>query len=143
MHCSHISKVVEWGFDENHDFMASLWGCVLCDETSDKPFKSEDDISIDHTACDEDCFGCKAKGLQLNTGDASRDIPDKKWNSELKAYRSAREQGIQPSGTRMHDIEAAHQASETLGQAYDGDTMIKTKDITPKSVEIMKEIGQI
>jgi hypothetical protein len=43
----------------------------------------------------------------------------------------------------MHDIEAAHKASETLGQAYDGDTMIKTKYITPKSVEIMKEIGQI
>jgi hypothetical protein len=143
MNCSHISKVLEWGFDENHDFIASLWGCVLCDETSDKPFKDEDDIPIDHALCDEDCFGCKAKGLQLNTGDAGRDIPDKKWNSELGAYRDARAQGIQPSGTRMHDIEAAHKASETLGQAYDGDSMPKTKDITPKSVEIMKEIGQI
>jgi hypothetical protein len=143
MNCSHISKVLEWGFDENHDFIASLWGCVLCDETSDKPFKDEDDIPIDHALCDEDCFGCKAKGLQLNTGDAGRDIPDKKWNSELGAYRDARAQGIQPSGTRMHDLEAAHKASETLGQAYDGDSMPKTKDITPKSVEIMKEIGQI
>jgi hypothetical protein len=55
-----------------------------------------------------------------------------------------RAQGIQPSGTRMHDIEAAHKASETLGQAYDGDSMPKTKDITPKTaVEVMKEIGQI
>jgi hypothetical protein len=143
MDCSHISKVLEWDFDENHDFIASLWGCVLCDETSDKPFKDEDDIPIDHALCDEDCFGCKAKGLQLNTGDAGRDIPDKKWTSELNAYKDARRQGIQPSGTRMHDIEAAHKASETLGQPYDGDTMIKTKDITPKSVEIMKEIGQI
>jgi hypothetical protein len=79
----------------------------------------------------------------MNTGDAGRDIPDKKWNSELSAYRDARAQGIQPSGTRMHDIEAAHKASETLGQAYDGDSMPKTKDITPRAVEVMKEIGQI
>ena len=96
-----------------------------------------------HPVYVEDCFGCKVQTLELNTGDAGRDIPDKKWNSELSAYRDARAQGIQPSGTRMHDVEAAHKASETLGQAYNGDTMIKTKDITPKSVEIMKEIGQI
>ena len=91
----------------------------------------------------EDCFGCKVQFLELSTGDASRDIPDKKWNSELSAYRDARAQGIQPSGTRMHDIEAAHKASETLGQAYDGDSLPKTKDITPRAVEVMKEIGQI
>jgi N4-gp56 family major capsid protein len=34
-------------------------------------------------------------------------------------------------------------ASETLGQAYNADVMPKTKDITTKSVEVMKEIGQI
>jgi len=96
-----------------------------------------------HSTYVERCFGCKVQTLELNTGDATRDIPDKKWNSELQAYRDARSQGIQPSGTRMKDIEAAHKASETLGQAYDGDSMPKTKDITPKSVEIMKEIGQI
>ena len=96
-----------------------------------------------HLSYVEGCFGCKVQTLELNAGDATRDIPDKKWTSELDAYRDARRQGIQPSGTRMNDIEAAHKASEVLGQAYDGDTMIKTKDITPKSVEIMKEIGQI
>jgi hypothetical protein len=143
MNCSHISKVLDWGFDENHDFIAKTWGCVLCDAVSDVPFKDEDNIPIDHTMCDEDCFGCKARGLQLNTGDAGRDIPDKKWNSELGAYRDARRQGIQPAGTRMNDIEAAHKASENLGQAYDADSMPKAKDITPKAVEVMKEIGQI
>ena len=96
-----------------------------------------------HSVYVEGCFGCKVQTLELNAGDATRDISDKKWNSELKAYKDARAQGIQPSGTRMKDIEAAHKASETLGQAYNGDTMVKTKDITPKSVEIMKEIGQI
>jgi hypothetical protein len=138
---SHISKVKEWGFTKDHDFKVILWGCVLCDETSPVVFPGDEEVSIDHTNCDEDCFGCKARGLQLNTGDAARDIPDKKWNSELSAYRDARAQGIQPAGTRMHDIEAAHKASETLGRAYDADSMPKAKDINHKSAEVMKELG--
>ena len=138
---SHISKVKEWGFTKDHDFKVILWGCVLCDETSPVVFPGDEEVSIAHTNCDEDCFGCKARGLQLNTGDAARDIPDKKWNSELSAYREARAQGIQPAGTRMHDIEAAHKASETLGRAYDADTMPKAKDINHKSAEVMKELG--
>jgi hypothetical protein len=89
----------------------------------------------------EGCFGCKVGTLELNSGDATRDIPDKKWNSELQAYRDARAQGIQPSGTRMNDIEAAHKASETLGRAYDADSMPKAKDINHKSAEVMKELG--
>jgi hypothetical protein len=91
----------------------------------------------------EGCFGCKIGTLELGTGDASRDIPDKKWNSELSAYRDARAQGIQPAGTTMRHIEEAHKASETLGKAYDADTMPKTKDINHKSAAVMKEIGQI
>ena len=141
MNCSHISKVVEWGFDENHDFMATLWGCVLCDETSDKPFKDEDDISIDHTACDEDCFGCKAKGLQLNTGDAGRPIADKKWTNNLSFYKRAREQGIQPNGTHPVQVEAAYKASETLGKAYDAGTMgVRADKVTKSVAAIMKEV---
>lgn len=145
MEHSHISKVLEWDFDENHNFRASKYGCTGCDEVQEGPFVDDTYVPIDHTKCGGvwECFGCKAKGLQLNTGDAGRDIPDKKWNGELKAYRDARAQGIQPSGTNMHHIEAAHKASENLGQAYDADTMPKAKDITPKAVEVMKEIGQI
>jgi hypothetical protein len=89
------------------------------------------------------CFGCKGLGLQMNTGDATRDIPDKKWNSELQAYRDARAQGIQPAGTTMRHVQEAHRASEVLGKAYDADTMPKTKDINEKSAAVMKEIGQI
>ena len=141
MNCSHISKVVEWGFDENHDFMATLWGCVLCDETSDKPFKDEDDISIDHTACDEDCFGCKARGLQLNTGDAGRPVSDKKWQGRLKFYKDARNQGIQPAGTHPAQVEAAYKASETLGKAYDAGTMgVRADKVTKSVAEVMKAV---
>ena len=89
------------------------------------------------------CFGCKGLGLQMNAGDAKRDIPDKKWNAELNAYREARSQGIQPAGTTMKHIRDAHKASEVLGTAYNADTMPKTKDITSKSAALMKEIGQI
>jgi hypothetical protein len=96
-----------------------------------------------HPEYDETCFGCKAGTLQMNAGDATRDIPDKKWNAELNAYANARAQGMQPAGTSMKEIQAAYTASETLGQAYNADVMPKTKDITTKSVEVMKEIGQI
>lgn len=140
---THISKVLEWGFTPEHDFKATKWGCVLCDETGDTPFPDTEDVEIDHTQCGEDCFGCKAKGLQLNTGDASRDIPDKKWNNELKAYKKAREQGMQPSGTTMAHVEAAYTASEALGQAYNSETMPKAHQITKKTAEVMKEIGQV
>lgn len=139
---SHISKVLEWGFTPEHDFVATLWGCVLCDITTEKPFLYED-ISIDHTQCDEDCFGCKAKGLQLNPGDAVRDIPDKKWTSELQAYRNAREQGMQPAGTTRKHIEEAYSASAELGKAYNSETMPKAKDINKKTTEVLKEIGAV
>ena len=89
------------------------------------------------------CFGCKGLGLQMNTGDATRDISDKKWTSELQAYRDARAQGIQPAGTTMRHVQEAHRASEVLGKAYDADSMPKTKDINQKSAAVMKEIGQI
>ena len=89
------------------------------------------------------CFGCKGLTLQMNSGDAKRDISDKKWTSELKAYKDARAQGIQPAGTTMRHVQEAHRASEVLGKAYNADTMPKTKDITPKAATIMKEIGQI
>lgn len=89
----------------------------------------------------DNCFGCKALTLQMNAGDAKRDIPDKKWNAELQAYRDARAQGIQPAGTTMRHIKEAHQASEVLGRPYDADSMPKAKDINKKTAEVMKEVG--
>jgi hypothetical protein len=136
----HISKVLEWGFTPEHDFKATLWGCSLCDETQDKPFEYED-IEIDHTACDEDCFGCKAKGLQLNTGDAGRPVSDKKWQGRLKFYKDARNQGIQPAGTHPAQVEAAHKASEILGKAYDAGTMgVRADKVTKSVAEVMKAV---
>jgi hypothetical protein len=145
---SHVTKILDFGFNENHDFIATKWGCVLCDEVSDKPFAREEEISIDHTMCDDDCFGCKAKGLQLATGDAAGHIvasgtTQKKWDKELDFYRDARSQGIQPESTNRKAVEKAIEASEVLNKPYSGETMIKAKDVNKDSVAVMKEIGQI
>ena len=144
---SHISKVVEWGFDSDHNFKATKFGCVLCDETQEKPFEYEY-TEVDHTACDDDCFGCKAKGLQLATGDAAGNIiasgtTQKKWDKELQLYRDAKAQGVQPAGTSTQAIRSALEASETLNKAYDAGKMPATQHITKETVAVMKEIGQI
>lgn len=91
----------------------------------------------------EGCFGCKGSTLQMNSGDAKRDIPDKKWTAELNEYRKARDEGLHPAGTTYAHIEQARAASEILGTAYNAETMPKAKDITKKTAEVMKEIGQI
>jgi hypothetical protein len=142
MNCSHITKVLEWGFTEKHDFKVTLWGCVLCDATSDSPFKDEDAVEIDHANCGDDCFGCKARGLQLNTGDAGRPVSTKNWEGRLKFYKDARSQGIQPAGTQRVQVEAAYKASETLGKAYDAGTMgVRADKVTKSVAEVMKETG--
>ena len=44
----------------------------------------------------------------------------KAWDGELQAYRDARSQGIQPSGTTMAKIREAEEISQRTGQAYKG-----------------------
>lgn len=146
--CFHISRVTEWGFTDSHDFMATAYDCVLCGEKSPTPFPHEDQVkSIDHTECDTNpCFGCKAKGLSMNTGDANsqKSMSNKKWNNELDAYRAARAQGIQPSGTSMAHVKAAVEASDVMGRAFDADTDATTaQSITKESVTSLKEVGVI
>jgi hypothetical protein len=144
--CIHITRVKDWGFTETHDFKVALYDCVLCGIESTTPFKEEEDIDIDHTNCDDDCFGCKARSLQLNTGDANsqKTVSNKKWNGELDAYRKARAQGIQPAGTSMAHIKAAVDASNTMGKAFDADTAGTTaQSITKKSIKSLKEVGVI
>ena len=143
----HCSKVLEFGFDEKMNYKAALYGCNGCDETSLVPFPHTEPEEIDHSNCGDECFGCKAKNLQLATGDARGDViasgtTQKKWNSELEAYRSARAQGIQPNGTNRKQIEAAHDASERLGSAYDGNSMVQAKKLDKKTAHVMKELKE-
>jgi hypothetical protein len=54
----------------------------------------------------------------IGGGDATE---QKQWDRELSLYRSARAQGVQPDGTKGHQIEAALKASEAAGAAYGTD----------------------
>jgi hypothetical protein len=145
--CDHITKVVKWGYNLIDGDMVSyveLYGCTKCEETSDIPFVSDDFKATDHTKCGGpyECFGCKAKGLQLNTGDANgrAAMPKRKWEGELTRYKEARRQGIQPSGTTMEKIVAAEKASENLGRAYNAEKDPNAKTIDRKTANVINEV---
>jgi hypothetical protein len=150
----HITKIAEMEYrleDGDVKEYVTLYGCTRCDATSPTIWEDFGVVKkvIDHSNCSYDpCFGCKAKTLQLATGDAAGHIiqsgtTQKKWDKELEFYRQARKDGIQPEGTSTAAVEKAYQASEVLNKAYDGGKMPKAKAINKQTAEVMKEIGAI
>jgi len=74
---------------------------------------------------DHDSWGdcLRASNIQMSTGDANGGLVDggwtnKKWDNELKLYRDARAQGIQPEGTSTAKIQKALDVSDKTGHAY-------------------------
>lgn len=68
-----------------------------------------------------DCL--RASNIQMSTGDANGGLVDggwtnKKWDNELKLYRDARAQGIQPEGTSTAKIQKALDVSDKTGHAF-------------------------
>jgi len=68
-----------------------------------------------------DCL--RASNIQMSTGDANGGLVDggwtnKKWDNELKLYRDARAQGIQPEGTSTAKIRKALDISDKTGHAF-------------------------
>jgi hypothetical protein len=68
-----------------------------------------------------DCL--RASNIQMSTGDANGELvnngwTNKKWDSELKLYREARAQGIQPEGTSTAKIRKAMDVSDKTGHAF-------------------------
>jgi hypothetical protein len=55
----------------------------------------------------------------------------------LDNYKKARENGIQPGGTSEAHVEAAYQASENLGKAYNAETMPKAHKINKRVAEVV------
>ena len=148
MECDHKSKVLDWAYELKDGQMnqyVSLYGCTECDATSPKPFITKKEIfEADHSKCNiNPCFGCKAKGLQLSTGDANgrAAMPRRKWEGELEAYRNARRQGIQPAGTTMQKIVAAEKASENLGRAYNAEKDPNAIHINKQTAKTINELG--
>ncbi len=149
MECDHITKVIDWAIERNDGAVIekpSSYGCTKCDAVSSTPFVSID-VFVDHSDCDVNpCFGHKAKGLQLNTGDAnsSKMVSNKKWDAENNAYAQARAEGIQPAGTSMAKIQEARKASEAMGKAFDADTTgVEAGLINNKTADKLKEVGLV
>jgi hypothetical protein len=68
-----------------------------------------------------DCL--RESNIQMSTGDANSTLisggwTNKKWDNELKLYRDARAQGIQPEGTSTAKIRKALDVSDKTGHAY-------------------------
>jgi len=149
MECDHISKVIEWGIERSNGTVIekpAKYGCTKCDAVSDTTFPTLE-VFVDHSDCDKNpCFGHKAKGLQLNTGDAnsSKMVSNKKWDAENNAYAQARAEGIQPAGTSMAKIKEARQASEAMGKAFNADTAgVEAGLINNKTANKLKEVGLV
>lgn len=126
MDCDHISKIVKFKYDLiDGDIKQSvdIYGCTKCDVTSHEPLYDMADNFKKKAPCKPDCecFGCKAKGLQLSTGDANgrRIMTAKAYDNELKAYSDAIRQGVEPATTNMKDIQAAMNLSQLAGKAFD------------------------
>ena len=151
----HIGKVSKMEYRlEDGDVKEYVveYGCTKCDATSPERWADWGVIkpNPDHKQNDIDClcFGCKAKGLQLATGDAAGNIiasgtTQKKWDKELQLYRDAKAQGVQPGGTSTKAIREAMTASEVLNKPYDAGRMPTANKINKETASVMKEIGQI
>ena len=126
--CDHISRIKEWSYnltDGNMVPYASLYDCTKCGAESVTPFPTEE-VFIDHSNCKEEpCFGCKAKHLQINTGDVNSRVSmsTRAHDKELGSYFDATRQGIEPISTKSKDIQAAVRLSNDTGTAFDGNTI--------------------
>jgi len=78
-----------------------------------------------HPVPEDDCFGCKMLGLQINTGVANSKgiMTAKEHDKELQSYYDATAQGIEPISTRKKDIDAAVRLSNETGVAFNGNAI--------------------
>lgn len=63
----------------------------------------------------------KAKNMRVGWARSAAGIDltqQKKWDSRLNEYRSARQQGIQPKSSKLRDIRRAVDESNRTGQAF-------------------------
>lgn len=60
----------------------------------------------------------KPKVAYCNSAGGHDYTAQKKWDRDLAAYKDARAQGIQPASTRRNAVDAAVQASESTGTAF-------------------------
>lgn len=88
-------------------------------------------MSETRCSCGDGCqtFGAcmRRKGLRIGfcRSAAGRDYThDKAWHKELDLYKSARSQGVQPAGTKTHQVRHALDMSDRAGTAYDASKLV-------------------
>lgn len=78
-----------------------------------------------HPVPKDNCFGCKALGLQINYTALRVDGMQtaKQHDKELQSYYDATAQGIEPVSTKQKDIDAAVRLSNETGVAFNGNNI--------------------
>ena len=69
----------------------------------------------DHSSYAE-CLVSKTSGLRIDGVDAAA-VAQRRWNTEIREYRAARKQGIQPKSTSLKDIRGAVRRSRAADTA--------------------------
>lgn len=71
--------------------------------------------------CDSYAACLKGKALRVaycNSAGGWDATQQKNWDKELSAYKDARAEGLQPSGTKMAQVESAKRISDATGSAF-------------------------
>lgn len=71
--------------------------------------------------CESYAACLKGKSLRVaycNSAGGLDYTTQKKWDADLSAYKDARSEGIQPSGTSRSQVERAKAISDATGKAY-------------------------
>lgn len=76
------------------------------------------------TTKDHVTFGECMRSKRLQVAPIANLNGSKAWDAEIVAYKEARRQGVQPSGTTMKQTQDAMEISQRTGKAFDsGDVM--------------------
>lgn len=67
---------------------------------------------------DHESYAACCRGIQFDAKGTARTHRQQAVDRELKAYRNARAEGIQPQGTQMAQIEQAKRISDASGVAF-------------------------
>lgn len=79
------------------------------------------------TSCstqDHRSWGECARAARLQVAPIANLSGAKSWDAEISAYKDARRQGVQPSGTTMKQTRDAMEISQRTGKAFQADNPI-------------------
>lgn len=71
--------------------------------------------------CDSYAACLKGKALRVaycNSAGGMDYTAQKRWDKELSSYKDARAEGLQPSGTKLSQVESARRIADATGTAF-------------------------